>query len=44
MGQVCVQQEGICPYPTMRDRLWGDLGLHEVETEKSAEAIVVNRT
>ncbi|KYG82904.1 hypothetical protein AWW67_05610 [Roseivirga seohaensis] len=23
---------------------WGDLGLHELETEKSAEVIVVNRT
>jgi hypothetical protein len=25
----------------LRDRLWGDLGLHVMETEKSAEAIVV---
>jgi hypothetical protein len=25
----------------MRDRLWGDLGLHEMETEQSAEAILV---
>ena len=33
--------EGICPYPDARDRQWGDLGLHEMETEKSAEAIVV---
>ncbi|MBW3466223.1 hypothetical protein [Arthrospiribacter ruber] len=44
LGQVCVQQEGICPYPAMRDRLWGDLRIHEMESEKSAEAIVVNRT
>ena len=36
-------EEGICPYPALRDRLWGDLGLHEVKFEKSAEVIVATR-
>jgi len=36
-------EEGICPYPALQDRLWGDLGLHEMKFEKSAEVIVATR-
>ena len=34
-------EEGICPYPDTRDRLWGDLHCYELAEEKLAEAIVV---